>query len=182
MLKMRTAAISVTSLLLATSGLALAASPAGAQPAPDKTAPSTTGEFERGCDADLLFGIYGTTDTFKHKGRKTSLLTERSPDWHAITTAKNVAWGDAISVQRSLKPFKMGDKPRYPSTVEVTGEGGGIKSCDHDVTWWEAGVKDKATTDTVWLQSDSSHSYAVRACVHPDGEQSQCGRWFIDHK
>ncbi|MCH6159470.1 hypothetical protein [Streptomyces marispadix] len=194
MLKMRTAAISVTSLLLATGGLIAGGMPAAAQPAGNGTAASaadgsrpvtgtgTRGEFELGCDAPLLFGYYGVTETFKHKGRKTRLETEKSPDWHAITTVKDVAYGDAISVQRSLKPFKMGDKPKHPSTVEVTGEGGGIKSCVHEVSWWEAGVKDKAKTDTVWLQSSSTRSYAVRACVHPYAEQTECSRWFVDHK
>jgi hypothetical protein len=194
MRRMRTAAISVTSLLLAAGGLIAGAMPAGAQPSGDGDAASsaggarqvggaaTAGAFERGCDAPLLFGYYGVTETFKHKGRTTRLETEKAPDWHAITTVKDVAYGDAISIQRSLKPFKMGGKPRHPSTVEVTGAGGGIKSCDYEVSWWEAAVKDRAKTDTVWLQSSSTRSYAVRACVHPYGEESECSRWYIDHK
>lgn len=173
MIRMRTAAVGVTSLLLASGGLFAGSLPAAAQSA---------GDVERGCDADLLFGVYGTTDTFTHKGRTTRLLTEKAPDWHAITTAKDIAYGDAISVQRSLKPFPMGSKPKHPSTVEVLDEGGGIKACDHEVTWWEAAVKDKATTDTVWLQSSDTHSYAVRSCVHPYKEQMKCGSWYVDHK
>jgi hypothetical protein len=192
MLRMRTVTISVTSLLLAMGGLVAGSVPASAQPVGDggstvtadgpQSTPATAGEFERGCDAPLLFGIYGVTETFKHKARTTRLETEKAPDWHAITTAEDVAYGDAISIQRSLKPFKMGDKPKHPSTADVTGEGGGIRSCDHEVTLWEAGVKDEAETDTVWLQSSDTRSYAVRACVHPYGEQSECGRWYVDHK
>jgi hypothetical protein len=192
MLNMRTAAVGVTSLLLAAGGLAAGSMPAAAQSAGDRgaaatadsprSAPSGAGEFERGCDSYLLFGVYGVTETFKYKGRTTRLETEKAPDWHAITTAKNVAYGDAISVQRSLKTFEMGTKPKHPSTGEVLDEGGGIKSCDHDVTLWEAAVKDEATTDTVWLQSSSTRSYAVRACVHPDEEPTKCGSWFVDHK
>jgi hypothetical protein len=189
----RTAKISLTSLLLAAGGLAATSMPAAAQPAPSKAAAATTSHTaetlaasKEGCDLDWHpVDLYLVTGTETEKGRTVELKTGSGFDWWAHSYAYDIAEGDKVYIQRSLKPFEMKKDLWYPSKWDVEhGAGGGITSCRNIASWYDANVNDFLETGSMKLQTyddTDNHSYAVRSCIKPTNGKFNCTKWTVDH-
>ncbi|GHC68834.1 hypothetical protein [Streptomyces flavofungini] len=188
MTKNRTATLSVASLLLAAGAVGAGGLPAVADSAPSgaketRAAAGTSQSQEaRAFCSGPGVGIYRDSGNRRYKGRFTSIDTESIRDKKARAYAEDIAKGDKVQVQRSIKPFKMKNHVQHPSTKYIKQKKGGYKSCSKTANWFDANVRDWMVTKTVKLQIGGNKSYAVRSCVFPVSGGKGCTKWFVDHK
>lgn len=169
LMKVRKYAVAVAAVSLSVAGLTVAS--------PVAHASGTSPRGEGQCDDRAWDWVYGKTGEFTHKGRIVTLWTGKFYDEAARARATSIKAGDRVWIERSKEAFEMEKEHQWLDEDKV----GTVRICGPKTA---RGIDYSINTDNVFLQTgDGEHSYAVRACIWPEGAwKGKCSKkFYVDH-